>query len=617
MRSRGGAGGGGSAGRGTDGARLPRVGGGGAAQALGPEWLHAVLAQDAETLLDDGAGGPLLPGEGGAGLQGDGGRIGGVGVKTGDCLSTDMLFAGHPAQDARKEAQGKHAYRTSDIDTGPPTPRMLSANSSPPSQAPHTVHSPEAKEHMVPSASLATTPANAAGAASKHAPGEPGEWEPILGPLIVLSSPRGAGQRQRQNPMLPYASSAGAPPPPPPPPPLPPPPAADGAPPPPPPPPPPAKGGAAGSPGVAGVAGVSDGLQGVSDAESISKSWQLIRKYQTYTKAKRGDAASPSESAGRGRGRRVGGGADAGAVKAELEGRSSYMKQVVADRERYKEMIEDLATQLVALCPSEPQDIARLVREMERRLALLSDERAVLKAFPQWPEAKVEALRDIAARWQELDACLASMRPQHWTPMASVNDELQRTMEKLNKAQPLVEWFERNKDELALRWRVFNLALDLSILDKIKVASVALAKHSMAVALAPSEQYQSKQQELSKDAEERRKLAFLKSRREGADGGGGGGGGGKDGRGNGQEAGAERRTEWDRELEKQTAKMAGARTKVLEILDTALHFAFRCHQFAGGFDAAAIGLFDRLHLTQELLANEAEGALLVMTGSQV
>ena len=57
------------------------------------------------------------------------------------------------------------------------------------------------------------------------------------------------------------------------------------------------------------------------------------------------------------------------------------MKQVLADRETYKEMIEDLAQQLVSLCPSAPQVRARalslslflflsLFRSLARSLAL-------------------------------------------------------------------------------------------------------------------------------------------------------------------------------------------------------------------------------------------------------
>jgi len=39
---------------------------------------------------------------------------------------------------------------------------------------------------------------------------------------------------------------------------------------------------------------------------------------------------------------------------------------------------------------------------LEERLALLVDERMVLKAFPQWPEQRVEALRDAIGRASQL-----------------------------------------------------------------------------------------------------------------------------------------------------------------------------------------------------------------------
>ena len=44
----------------------------------------------------------------------------------------------------------------------------------------------------------------------------------------------------------------------------------------------------------------------------------------------------------------------------------------------------------------------------------------------------------------------------------------------------------------------------------------------------------------------------------------------------------------------------------MSVLDSAIHFAFRCHQFAGGFDEEAASLFDRLHQKHdELRALEA------------
>ena len=43
-----------------------------------------------------------------------------------------------------------------------------------------------------------------------------------------------------------------------------------------------------------------------------------------------------------------------------------------------------------------------LHKQVEARLALLSDERMVLKVFAAWPEARVEALRECVGRAAEL-----------------------------------------------------------------------------------------------------------------------------------------------------------------------------------------------------------------------
>ena len=68
-------------------------------------------------------------------------------------------------------------------------------------------------------------------------------------------------------------------------------------------------------------------------------------------------------------------------VKEELEGRSAYMKQVLADRETLGAMIADLIPQISDFHPQDGLQVEVFTRELERRLSLLSDERMVLKVL--------------------------------------------------------------------------------------------------------------------------------------------------------------------------------------------------------------------------------------------
>lgn len=68
------------------------------------------------------------------------------------------------------------------------------------------------------------------------------------------------------------------------------------------------------------------------------------------------------------------GGGDGGGVKAELEGKSPYVRQVMRDREVYGEMIHDMGMQLEAFEAADGDQVEAFLGEVERRLGLLSDE---------------------------------------------------------------------------------------------------------------------------------------------------------------------------------------------------------------------------------------------------
>ena len=137
----------------------------------------------------------------------------------------------------------------------------------------------------------------------------------------------------------------------------------------------------------------------------------------------------------------------------------------------------------------------------------------------------------------------------------------------------------------------------------------------MRLALKPSRGFRSKQQELRKHAEERRNMLLLKGVRHAADDDQGRcSASGRDG---GDSLGS--LAQWGQEREKEKAAMEAARVKVVGALDLAIHFAFRCHQFAGGFDDVASSLFDELHTTLDLMQEEdgADGSETQLSGSQV
>ena len=199
--------------------------------------------------------------------------------------------------------------------------------------------------------------------------------------------------KQAQKPMKAQAGSSksrtgGAPLPPPPPPP----PGLGGAP---PPPPPPGKGGAAPPPPP--PPGMSLQRSASSD---LKRAPQVVALYQDLRKALIG----PTVAQGSAKGRVTGGSSgrrDSSQMFAEMAGKSSYVNNIKADVDYYGEFINDLIKEVNKLKAVDMDGLSTFVNRIDHALAILTDERAVLKNF-NWPEAKYDTMREATAAHMEL-----------------------------------------------------------------------------------------------------------------------------------------------------------------------------------------------------------------------
>ncbi|GBG69767.1 hypothetical protein CBR_g4598 [Chara braunii] len=85
-----------------------------------------------------------------------------------------------------------------------------------------------------------------------------------------------------------------------------------------------------------------------------------------------------------------------GEMIIELERRSSHVKAVMTDVEVQRDFINDLAREIRSCAFSVIEDVVEFVKWMDEELSFLVDERAVLKHFDNWPEIKADALREAA-----------------------------------------------------------------------------------------------------------------------------------------------------------------------------------------------------------------------------
>jgi len=236
-------------------------------------------------------------------------------------------------------------------------------------------------------------------------------------------------------------------------------------------------------------------------------------------------------------------------VKEELEGRSAYMKQVLADRAALADMIADLTAQITSFKPQDVFQVEAFTEELERRLALLSDERMVLKAFSDWPEKKVEAMREAVARKGELERLTASLDPNGatWSAKDSINDELQQVLERFQEGKAKVESYLRSKDDIRRSLAAHSIPLDEDSIRAAQHKPLALAKYALSMVLTATQ-----------------RLALLSE-----------------------------------------SEAAPARPGVQAICISALNLAFQIHQFVGGFDGEATQLFSDVH---HALSDQQAGA---------
>ena len=187
--------------------------------------------------------------------------------------------------------------------------------------------------------------------------------------------------------------------------------------------------------------------------------------------------------------------------------------------------------------------------EVERRLGLLSDERMVLKAFDDWPEKKIEALREATVRKHELQRLAATMDPTtgSWVAKGSIGDELQQVAAKFDEGKAKIEWYLRSQEDFGRALAALAIPFDRELVTTAQHATLKLAKYGMRMVLTAT-----------------KRLAAAAS-------------GGGAGEGEGEAASA--------------ASYGAVERLVMEVLE----LAFRVHQFVGGFDTEATQLFSDVH----------------------
>ncbi|KAK7407599.1 hypothetical protein VNO78_09552 [Psophocarpus tetragonolobus] len=166
----------------------------------------------------------------------------------------------------------------------------------------------------------------------------------------------------------------------------------------------------------------------------------------------------------------------------EIENRSSFLLAVKADVETQGDFVMSLAAEVRGASFTDINDLVAFVNWLDEELSFLVDERAVLKHF-DWPEGKADALREAAFEYQDLMKLENRVTTFIDDPNLPCEDALKKMYSLLEKVEQSVYALLRTRDMAVSRYREFgipvNWLMDSGVVGKIKLSSVQLAKKYM------------------------------------------------------------------------------------------------------------------------------------------
>ncbi|KAG5413387.1 hypothetical protein IGI04_000954 [Brassica rapa subsp. trilocularis] len=215
----------------------------------------------------------------------------------------------------------------------------------------------------------------------------------------------------------------------------------------------------------------------------------------------------------------------------EIENRSVYLLAIKTDVETQGDFIRFLIKEVENAAFSDIEDVVPFVKWLDDELSYLVDERAVLKHF-EWPEQKADALREAAFCYFDLKKLISEASRFREDPRQPSGSALKKMQALFEKLEHGVYSLSRMKESAATKFKTFQIPVDWMLETGI-TSQIKLASV---------------------------KLAMKYMKRVSA------------------------------ELE----AIGGGGPEEEELIVQGVRFAFRVHQFAGGFDAETMRAFQEL-----------------------
>ncbi|KAL3820348.1 hypothetical protein ACJIZ3_006253 [Penstemon smallii] len=223
-------------------------------------------------------------------------------------------------------------------------------------------------------------------------------------------------------------------------------------------------------------------------------------------------------------------GANAKDMIGEIENRSTHLLAIKTDVETQGDFIKFLIKEVEGAAFTDIEDVVPFVKWLDDELSYLVDERAVLKHF-DWPEKKADALREAAFGYCDLKKLESEASSFCEDPRQPCGPALKKMQSLFEKLEHGVYNLSRMKESASKRYKLFQIPMNW-MMDTGYVSQIKLASVKLAMKYM------------------KRVLAEL--------------------------------------------EMVGGGPEEEELIVQGVKFAFRVHQFAGGFDVETMKAFQEL-----------------------
>jgi len=166
----------------------------------------------------------------------------------------------------------------------------------------------------------------------------------------------------------------------------------------------------------------------------------------------------------------------------EIKNRSAHLLAIKSDVETNGDFVRSLIREVQAAAFTDIDDVLAFVQWLDDELAFLVDERAVLKHF-DWPEKKADIMREAAFGYQDAKRLESEVWQYEDDLRQPCDVALKKMTVLLEKLEQSVYNLQRKRETAITVYKQFDIPtdwmLDSGMIRKIKVASVKLAKKYM------------------------------------------------------------------------------------------------------------------------------------------